>query len=137
MADDVNQPSPKARILVIDDHLTVVSSLEYLLASEFGHEVLTAGGGETGLSIATREHVDLILLDFDMPFFNGLDVLRALALESGLKKIPVLMMTGRPTPDVRQRAIAAGAREVLSKPFDVENLRATLLRYLPGTLNAG
>jgi len=134
MADDVNQPPQKARILVIDDHPTVVSALAYLLGSGFGHHVLTANGGEEGLRVAVRERVDLILLDFDMPHMSGLDVLRALALENGIRKIPVLMMTGRPTPTVRQQGLAAGAIEVLAKPFDIESLRTTLLRYLPREL---
>jgi CheY-like chemotaxis protein len=49
-----------------------------------------------GLAIAIREKPDLIMLDFDMPVFNGLQVLKGLSIEVGLKNIPVIVMTGRP-----------------------------------------
>jgi len=122
----------KARILVIDDNPSVVTVLSYVLSGEeFGYDVLPAADGPSGLAVAAREIPDLILLDFDMPHFNGLQVLKALAIERGLKDIPVIVMTGRPSKQVRELCLGAGAREMISKPFELESLKATLVRHLP------
>lgn len=121
----------KTRILVIDDYPTVVATLSYVLGSDCGYEVITAGDGMTGLAMAARDHPDLIMLDFDMPVFNGHQVLKGLAAEHVLKNIPVIVMTGRGTKEVREMSLSAGAREVILKPFELESLKATILRHLP------
>jgi CheY-like chemotaxis protein len=133
---DSEPPAPrKRRILIVDDQPGVVMSLSYLLSAEFGYDVVTASNGPAGLEIAIKGDVDLMLLDFDMPHFTGYDVLRALSTESLLSKIPVVMITGRATKEVRQGSMAAGAREVVSKPFDIHSLKNTILRHLAPETN--
>ena len=133
---DSEPPAPrKRRILIVDDEPGVVMSLSYLLSAEFGYDVVTANNGMAGLEIAAKGDVDLMLLDFDMPHFNGHGVLHALSAEPLLSKIPVVMITGRATKDVRQSSLLAGAREVVSKPFDIHSLKSTILRHLPPEAN--
>jgi len=129
MSEPVNPR--KMRILVIDDRPTVITALDYVLGTDFGYEVLTAADGISGLTTAARELPDLVLLDFDMPVFNGLQVLNGLRIEAATKSIPVIVMTGRPSKEVRELSLSAGAREIISKPFDLDSLKATIARHLP------
>jgi CheY-like chemotaxis protein len=125
-----------ARILIIDDHPTVVTTLEYVLCS-FGCTVLSAGNGKAGLEVAAEGRPDLLLLDFDMPLFNGEAVLKALKADPTLQHLPVIVMTGRGTNDVIKRSIEAGAKTVISKPFEMEHLRRTIEEYLPAGKSVG
>jgi CheY-like chemotaxis protein len=71
------------------------------------------------------------MLDFDMPSFNGLQVLATLQAAPELSRIPVIMMSGRATKDLTEKAMSAGAKAVIPKPFDLTSLQTTLAQYLP------
>jgi two-component system alkaline phosphatase synthesis response regulator PhoP len=114
-------------ILLIDDTASVLAALEYCLKS-VGYEVLVAGDGRTGLRLAAERPLDLIMLDLEMPLMNGVAVCRTLKADPLLSRIPVLMMTGQATQEARRQALAAGAVVVMSKPFDLEVLEATVAR---------
>jgi CheY-like chemotaxis protein len=118
-----------ASILLIDDTPSVLAALDYCLKS-VGYEVLLAGDGRTGLQLAAEKTLDLIMLDLEMPLMNGVAVCRALKADPALKRIPVLMMTGQATQEARRQAMAAGAVVVLSKPFDLAVLEATVARCI-------
>jgi two-component system cell cycle response regulator len=116
-----------ASILLIDDTASVLAALDYCLKS-VGYEVVLAGDGRTGLRLAAEHAPDLIMLDLEMPLMNGVAVCRALKADPLLSRIPVLMMTGQATQEARRQALAAGAIVVMSKPFDLEVLEATVAR---------
>ncbi len=116
-----------ASILLIDDTPSVLAALDYLLKS-VGYEVLLAGDGRTGLQLAAEKAPDLIMLDLEMPLMNGIAVCRTLKADPVLKRIPVLMMTGQATQEARRQAVASGAIAVMSKPFDLVDLEATVAR---------
>lgn len=105
-----------ARILVIDDYPAILTLLQLTLARA-GHEVATAGDGESGLKLAGTMKPDLVLLDVDMPDGDGLAVCRTLKRDPAMAHIPVLMMTGRFRAKVLERSRVAGAFGVLPKPF--------------------
>jgi CheY-like chemotaxis protein len=127
-----------ARILIIDDHATVVTTLEYVLCC-FGCSVLSASNGKSGVAIAAEAHPDLVLLDFDMPLFNGEAVLKELKSNPALQHLPVIVMTGRRSNDVIKRSMQAGAKTVIPKPFEMDELRRIIAEYLPPgkTVGAG
>ena len=128
----MNSPpvSGQPRILAIDDYPSVLVALEYVLPT-FGYTVVTAANGNAGLEIAAKGGIDLILTDIDMRDFGGIAVLEKLQASPDLKHLPVVMMSGRAIPSVVTRAVAAGARAVVSKPFDLPALQATLAQHLP------
>ena len=114
-------------ILLIDDTASVLAALEYCLKS-VGYEVMAAADGRTGLRLAAERPPDVVLLDMEMPLMNGVTVCRTLKADPALSRIPVLMMTGQATQEARRQALAAGAVVVMSKPFDLEVLEATVAR---------
>ncbi len=122
-----------ARILIIDDVPSVLKALEYFLQN-LGYEVVLAGDGRKGLELAAERFPDLhlIMLDLEMPLMNGVAVCRTLKADPLLKRIPVLMMTGVATQEARNLALNAGAAVVMMKPFDLEDLEATVARCIAG-----
>jgi CheY-like chemotaxis protein len=73
--------------------------------------------------------VHLVLLDIDMPIMDGIAVCKAIRADAALRHLPVVMMTGRSTREIASRGLAAGALEVLTKPFDLDVLQATLAKH--------
>ncbi|MEI7836466.1 MAG: diguanylate cyclase [Planctomycetota bacterium] len=111
------------KILLIDDDPAAVALAKARLADE-GHEVFLAAGGVPGLTLARREHPDLILLDIDMPDMSGYDVCRALKNEGELCMIPVIFLSGSSDAKTKVRGLDLGAVDFVTKPFDAFELRA-------------
>ena len=115
-------------ILVVDDEARIVRLLRDYL-ERAGFAVLTAGDGETALTMARRVKPDLIVLDLMLPGVDGLDVCRRLRRESG---VPIIMLTARVEETDRIVGLELGADDYVTKPFSpgelVARVRATLRR---------
>jgi two-component system, sensor histidine kinase len=118
-------------ILVVDDIATnrlVAASL--LQASGAG--VIEASGGKEALAILSRERVDLVLLDMNMPEMDGFATVGAIrAFGGAIARIPVIAMTADVLPAQRAAFLAAGLDGFLPKPLLPEDLDAVLRRFLP------
>ena len=109
----------EGKILVVDDDQTIVGSLQRLFR-RVGY-AKPAGITDTRLVLdfVKREHVDLIIPDLYMPEVDGFQLLASLSsIFSAEEYLPILVITGDDSPEVRQRALAAGAMGFLTKPFD-------------------
>jgi putative two-component system response regulator len=114
---------PHARILVVDDEEPNVVLLERML-SRAGYEQVVATRDPTGVvDLVLRYRPDVILLDLHMPRLDGFGVLEGLgSLGEPLSLTPVLVLTADVTLDVKHRALAAGARDFLTKPLDMKEV---------------
>lgn len=119
-----------ARILVVEDNPINLELTTYLLRAA-GHEVLAAADGVAGLAAATRERPDLIVCDIQMPGLDGYEVARALKADPALRRVPLLAVTALAMVGDRERAMAAGFDQHVSKPIDPETFIATLAALLP------
>ncbi len=105
-----------ARILIVDDQPVNVELLEYLLTSTGYQAVSSTTDPHKVAALHAEHHYDLIILDVQMPGLNGFEVMEQLRpLEKGAW-LPVLVVTAE--PDHKVQALAAGARDFLSKPID-------------------
>jgi len=102
------------RILIVDDDPAVRDSLKFSLELE-GFEVHTCRDGAELLAHPCLLKSDCIVLDYKMPGLDGLNVLRQLGERQ--VTVPVIMITGPVTENLRDRAIRAGASLVLEKPL--------------------
>jgi DNA-binding response OmpR family regulator len=93
-----------------------------------GFEVRSALDGETGLELALADHVDLVVLDLMLPRLNGMEVLRALALDR--PELPVVVLTARGEVEDRVDGLNAGAVDYLVKPFALAELEARIRAQL-------
>jgi CheY-like chemotaxis protein len=111
---------PRPHVLVAEDNALVADAMR-LLFEETGHRVTTAASIADVVQAATREPVDLLLLDLGLADGDGLDVLTQLRERGALPRVNVAL-TGRDEPEVVERCKAAGCREVLLKPVPVGQL---------------
>jgi DNA-binding response OmpR family regulator len=120
-----------AKILVVDDEPTLVSTISYNLRRE-GHEVLSAADGVRALELARRERPDLIVLDLMLPRMDGLDVCRAIrqSPSPALRSVPILMLTARADEVDKVVGLEIGADDYVTKPFSMRELLARLKAML-------
>lgn len=119
------------KLLSIDDSRTirrVISGIGAML----GYEVLEAENGDVGLRILAEQchEISLILLDWNMPGMNGLEVLVAIKANPRFKHIPVMMVTTEGEKDYIIKAIQAGAVHYQTKPFSQEEMAARIMEAL-------
>ena len=112
----------KPRILIADDEEGIRESLTLILEEEY--ELLYAKDGEETLAKIGRDAVDLVLLDIKMPKLDGLDVLRQLRKQGSTT--PVLMLTAYQSVELAREAVNLGARDYLPKPFEREQILASI-----------
>ena len=120
------QAELRDRILVVEDDLTLLETLEYNLAGE-GYEVITAADGLTAVEVAREGQPDLIVLDLMLPRLDGFEVCRILRRETN---VPILMLTARADEVDRVVGLEVGADDYLTKPFSMRELLARVKALL-------
>lgn len=110
------------KVLIVEDEEKIARFIELELLHE-GYEIIKADNGRTGLEIAEKGEVDLVLLDIMIPQINGLEVLRRLRKTSDL---PVIMLTARDAVMDKVSGLDAGADDYITKPFAIEELLARI-----------
>lgn len=114
-------------LLIVDDISSTRDNLQKLLSFEDDIEVVgTAADGREGLEAAHRLHPDIVLTDVNMPLMDGIQLTETLASE--LPTSPVIIMSVQGERDYLRRAMQAGAREFLIKPFSHDELVAAIRR---------
>lgn len=123
-----------AKILVVDDEPSLVSTISYNLRRE-GHEVVTAADGLRALETARRENPDLIVLDLMLPKMDGLEVCRTLrqSPSASLRTMPILMLTAKTDEVDKVVGLEVGADDYVTKPFSMRELLARLKAMLRRT----
>lgn len=112
----------KPKILVVDDSITVCSSITKLLEPDY--EVAQADSGVVAIRTITLNRPDLILLDYEMPVVNGRQTLEMLRWEKSFADIPVIFLTGRDDPAVVRELLSlkpAGYLLKYLKPADIKS----------------
>lgn len=109
--------SVPARILIIDDDLTVIKLAGAILSSG-GYDVISSTDAPVGLEMAMKEKVDLIVLDVMIPMINGFNICRLLKSQEKFKKIPVVLLTSRSEDEDRKIGLEVGADEYIAKPLN-------------------
>lgn len=114
------------KILSIEDN-PIFQRILRRMVGHMGHELLAAPNLAEGYTLAYTPP-DLILLDINLPDGNGLDLTRRLRAERILT--PIIVLTADVMTYSRQDALQAGGNEFISKPYDVDVLKALIMRYL-------
>jgi CheY-like chemotaxis protein len=121
-----------SRVLVVDDDLRNLLALTPLLEG-WGIEVTAAGDGREALdTLHEDDRFDLLLMDLMMPVMDGFETIQAIRSDTDLPALPVVALTARAADEDRQRAIACGANDFVSKPVDPAQLKGVLDQYLNG-----
>jgi CheY-like chemotaxis protein len=117
------------KILFIEDEPEMLMLMEARLES-WGYQMISASDGEEGLKKVEEENPDLILLDKIMPKMDGLLVCQQLKANPKTRHIPVIIISASGGKDLPGRCLAAGADDVVLKPFEPEELLAKIKALL-------
>lgn len=120
----------KNKILVVEDN-SAIRQLIVLRLKELGYEVFEAETGLSAFRQARATSPDLILMDLGMPVIDGEEVMAWLKTHLVTRHIPIIVTTAFLFGPSVDRAIAAGAAEIIYKPFNFDALHTTLQRHLP------
>ncbi|MCE0731692.1 response regulator [Halomonas sp. G15] len=110
-----------AKVLVVDDEPNIVLSLEFLM-QQAGFEVVTAEDGESALARIEEGPPDLVLLDISLPGISGFDVLERLRGDPTHARLPIIMLTAHGREVEREKGLALGADDYVTKPFSTQAL---------------
>ena len=114
----VDMDTKSASILVVDDEPVNICLLNSILAAEGYTNVVATGDSREVERLYQQHHVDLLLLDINMPHMDGFDVMARLKAKHGDNLAPILMLTAQSSQEFRVRALQGGARDYVTKPFD-------------------
>lgn len=123
-------------ILVIEDDPDIAFSIKYNLEKNGPYSVVTAGNGETGLTLAREILPGLVILDLNLPGMDGLEVCRQLRRVESTAATPIIMVTARADEAQRIQGLDTGADDYVVKPFSIRELLArvrAVLRRSAGT----
>lgn len=112
------------KILIVDDGRENREFIIEFIMTPNNYEWLEARDGKEGLEMALKWHPDLILLDYQMPRMNGIDVLRALA--EARADIPVILMTFHGSEEVAVEVYRLGVRDYVKKPYTVDEMNLAI-----------
>jgi putative two-component system response regulator len=126
-----NEDLVDARILMVDDERANILLLERILEKAGYRNVRSTTDPETVPGLVAEFRPDLLLLDLKMPRLDGFEILELLADDaSSDPDLPVLVLTADATRETRRRALAAGARDFLTKPLDVDEVLLRIANML-------
>src|SRR5277367_1190786 len=128
-ASPTGNGQPKSDIMVVDDQPANLNLLEELLTQQ-GHAVRSFPRGRLALDAAARNLPDLILLDINMPEMDGFEVCQRLKADDKLAPIPVLFLSALNETRDKINAFRAGGVDYITKPFQVEEVRARVETHL-------
>lgn len=112
------------RILIVEDSPTMRQLLSFALKRIPGAEIVEARDGMDGLRKVTSDHFDLALVDINMPVMDGLKLIHLIRDEQSLEAMPIVVITTEGADEDRQRAMALGADEYLTKPVQAPRVLA-------------
>lgn len=116
-----------AKILVVDDELSVREFFEILLTKE-GYEVVTALDGQDAMRLIKETNFDLVITDLQMKNGDGMTLLKEAKKHQA--EVPVIMITAFATTDSAVEAMKTGAFDYLSKPFKIEEIKVVIQKAL-------
>jgi CheY-like chemotaxis protein len=119
-------PAVSCDVLYIEDDPVNFMLVERILEFRPALKLMHARCGEIGVELAQVHRPRLILLDLNLPDIHGSEVLRRLQGEPATAKVPVVVLSADATPSQIERLLTAGARNYLTKPFDIDPFLAVV-----------
>jgi PAS domain S-box-containing protein len=125
-----SQPKRASPLILLaeDNEANISTMMDYLQVH--GYQVSLARNGVEAVKIAKQQKPDLILMDIQMPEMDGLEATQRIRSDTNLATIPIIALTALAMPGDRERCIAAGAVEYITKPVGLKKLMSIITGYL-------
>lgn len=124
------------RVLIVEDSPAMRAFVRAAL-EEGGLDVTEAANGFEALRLLPRERFDIVVTDINMPDIHGLELISFIRKSDALRSTPVVIVSTEGADRDRDRGLALGANAYLTKPFEPEDLRATVFKLLGRTGEPG
>ena len=118
------------RVLLVEDERHIVESLSFVLERE-GFEVSAVADGESALERLRASRPDVLILDVMLPKLGGLEVLKLVRADAGLRTLSVVVLTARGRPQDRRMAEEIGVDVFMTKPFANQDVVDAVRRLAP------
>ena len=118
-------------VLIVEDEPNIVLSLEFLM-KKAGYDVTVERDGDAALAAVAQAAPDLILLDVMLPRRNGYQVCESIRSDPALAAIKIIMLTAKGRDAERDKGIALGADEYITKPFSTREVVDKVRQLLDG-----
>lgn len=123
-----NKLDPKV-ILVIEDDENMQNVMRRIFSGD-GYELRLACDGTELTSVLDEVTPDIILMDIGLPWINGFELAELIKNHREMKKIPIIFVSGQASEEDITRAYQIGADDFIKKPFEIDQLKATVTKYL-------
>jgi CheY-like chemotaxis protein len=123
---DIAAAARSCDVLYIEDDPVNFTLVERILEFRPALKLMHARSGGSGVELAQAHSPKLILLDLNLPDMHGSEVLRQLQREPATAQVPVVVLSADATPSQIERLLTAGARNYLTKPFDIDPFLAVV-----------
>lgn len=123
-------------VLVVDDEPNILLSLEFLM-QQAGYQVSTAADAEQAATMIAEHCPDLVLLDISLPGMSGFDLLEQLRQQERTRNLPVVMLTAHGREVEKEKGMALGASDYITKPFSTRDLVSRVGALLAGHSSEG
>lgn len=116
------------KILIVEDNPVNMDIFEEIFEDEY--EIKSVMNGHDALNVIESYHPALVLLDVMMPGIDGYEVCKKIREIESLKNVKIIMVSARAMDSEREKGMAVGADEYVTKPFDEDELLAVVKRYI-------
>ena len=117
------------KVLVVDDDKTTRKMLSLILKTK-GYEVVTAENGIEALQKLGLEEINLILIDMNMPYMDGIEFTKQVRANQQFCEIPIIMITTEADEEERKKAYDAGVDDYLVKPTNVQEITESMKKIM-------
>lgn len=118
------------KVLVVEDSPTMRQLIVFALKRIRGFEIAEANDGVDGLKKLSAEKFDLILTDINMPIMDGLKLVSMVRNDPNYKETPIIVITTEGATEDRERALALGANEYITKPIQTMKILETVKKLM-------
>ena len=116
-------------IHIVEDEQPIITLVKYNLEKE-GYKVSSSDNGNEGIEDIKRLFPDLVLLDWMLPDFSGVEICKILKKEKKFKEIPIIMLTAKGEDEDKIKGLNSGADDYITKPFSFPELLARIKALL-------
>lgn len=118
------------KVLVVEDSPTMRQLIVFALKRIRGFQIVEANDGVDGLKKLSAEKFDLILTDINMPIMDGLKLVSMVRNDPNYKETPIIVITTEGATEDRERALALGADEYITKPIQTMKILETVKKLM-------
>jgi len=118
------------KVLVVEDSPTMRQLIVFALKRIRGFQIAEANDGVDGLKKLSADKYDLILTDINMPIMDGLKLVSMVRNDPNYKNTPIIVITTEGATEDRERALALGANEYITKPIQTMQILETVKKLM-------